>query len=100
MTFTRAGGSLNKLAYSLAGTKYRELMILSFGWRSLLGDLLAERARIRKLSDQVLFVEVKNNVWMQELVLRKSELIKDIKLKFNISLKNIVFSLEWINGRR
>ena len=75
MTFTRAGNSLHDLAFSLAGSKYRELIILVFGWKMLLGDLLAERARILKLERNVLFVSVKNNVWMQELVLRKAEII-------------------------
>jgi len=49
---------------------------------------------------KTVFVSVKNNVWMQELVLRKAEIIKDIKGKFNITLNNIVFSIEWNNNAK
>jgi len=97
MAFSNAGSSFQDIALRLAGTEYRELVVLALGWKDLLGELLAERARIRKLENKTLFVSVKNNVWMQELVLRKAELTRDINRKFNITLNNIVFSLDWIN---
>ncbi|MFC1887913.1 DciA family protein [Candidatus Cloacimonadota bacterium] len=100
MALTRAGSALRDLAFKLAGDEHKNLVVLAFGWRSLLGDILAERAFIIKLENRILFVSVKNNVWMQELVLQKSELIKDIKRKFNIDLKNIVFSMDWENNDR
>jgi Dna[CI] antecedent DciA-like protein len=95
MALTRAGSALKNLAFTLAGTEYRELVTLALGWKELLGEILAERASIRKLDKNILFVTVRDNVWMQELILRRSDLIRDIKRKFNIDLKNIVFSLDW-----
>lgn len=74
--------------------------MLALGWKDLLGELLAERARIRKLENNTLFVTVRDNVWMQELVLRKTQLTRDIKRKFNIALDNIVFSLDWVNHEK
>ena len=98
MALTRAGSALIDLAYKLAGKEHRKLVVLAFGWKNLVGEILAERAFIRKLENRILFVAVKNNVWMQELVLRKPEIIRDIRGKFNIDLKNIVFSLDWVNN--
>ncbi|KQC07189.1 MAG: hypothetical protein APR54_01105 [Candidatus Cloacimonas sp. SDB] len=100
MNFIPAGKTLHDLTFSLAGSKYKELVILAFGWKMLLGELLAERTSLRKLEKNILFVSVKNNIWMQELVLRKSEIIKDVKRKYNIQLKNIIFSLDWANNEK
>jgi predicted nucleic acid-binding Zn ribbon protein len=97
MAFSNAGSSFQDVVLKLAGSEYRELVVLALGWKDLLGELLAERAKIRKLENKILFVSVRDNVWMQELVLRKAELTRDIKRKFNIGLNNIVFSLEWMN---
>ncbi|HCX73377.1 MAG TPA: hypothetical protein DHM37_06655 [Candidatus Cloacimonas sp.] len=94
MSFLFAGDAIKKLVYSIAGEKYRDLVTIRFNWERIVGKLLAERTNLKKLQHQTLFVGVTNNVWMQELVLRKQQIIEDIKLMLGISLKDIVFFLE------
>ena len=64
---------------------------MAFGWRKIVGKLLAERTELKKLEHDVLFVSVLNNVWMQELILRKSQIINDIDSILALKLKEIVF---------
>ncbi|MDY6915311.1 MAG: DUF721 domain-containing protein [Candidatus Cloacimonadota bacterium] len=92
--FVFAGDALKQLLYSIAGEKYKDLVTISINWEGIVGKLLAERTNIKSLRHNTLFVGVSNNVWLQELVLRKQQIIEDIKLTLNIPLKDIVFTLQ------
>jgi len=94
MDFLFAGDAVKKLVYSIAGEKYKDLVTIKFNWDKMVGKLLAERTNLKKLQHETLFVGVSNNVWLQELVLRKQQIMKDIELMLHISLKDIVFMLE------
>ncbi len=93
MTFIQAGNSLQKLVFNIGGPDYEDLLVLAFGWKHIVGNLLAERSWIQKLDNNILFVSATNNVWMQELILRKVKLIQDIESKFKIKLSDIIFFL-------
>ena len=90
----KSGNAVKDLVYSIAGKENHDLIAIAFGWKSIVGDLLAERASIIKLENGVLFIAVTNNVWMQELVLRRSQLISDINRILHVKLSNIVFFLK------
>lgn len=83
-----------KLIYRIAGDEYRDFVTLAFGWKKIVGRLLAQKAELHKLEKKVLFVAVSNNVWMQELILRKFKIIEDIEAILHIGLKDIVFFIE------
>lgn len=89
-----SGGSWRKLVYEIAGDEYHDFVTLAFGWKKIVGNILAQKAEIHKLEKQVLFVSVSNNVWMQELILRKYQIMEDIKLMLHIHLRDIVFFIE------
>ena len=93
MTFIQAGNSLQKLVFNIGGPGYENLLVLAFGWKHIVGKLLAERSWVQKLDNNILFVSTTNNVWMQELILRKIKLIQDIESKFKIKLNDIIFFL-------
>ncbi|MDA3813176.1 MAG: DUF721 domain-containing protein [Candidatus Cloacimonetes bacterium] len=90
----KSGNAVKDLVYSIAGEDNHDLIAIAFGWKSIVGDLLAERASIIKLENGVLFIAVTNNVWMQELVLRRSQLISDVNRMLHVKLSNIVFFLK------
>ncbi len=90
----KSGNAVRDLVYSIAGEENHDLIAIAFGWKSIVGDLLAERASIIKLENGVLFIAVTNNVWMQELVLRRSQLISDVNRMLHVKLSNIVFFLK------
>lgn len=94
MSFFKTGNTVKDLVYSIAGEENHDLIAIAFGWKSIVGNLLAERASIIKLENGVLFIAVTNNVWMQELVLRRSQLINDINRILHVKLSNIVFFLK------
>ena len=91
MAFFEAGNIIKNVVYNIAGSDYKDLVTLVFGWKRLVGKLLSERAKIIKHENKVLFIAVTNNVWMQELILRKYQIIKDIEEKLFIKLDDIIF---------
>jgi len=100
MSFVQAGNVIRNLIYRIAGDKFRNLVVIAFAWKRIVGRLLAEKTKIYKFENNVLFVVVSNNVWMQELVLQKYEILKRIKKELNIELDDIIFFLEIKNSRR
>lgn len=88
-----AGSLFRKLVYTIAGPENRDLVTLSFHWERILGKLLAEKAVVLRIENNVLFVGVSNNVWMQELVLMKRKILFDIKRTCGLKLKNIIFTI-------
>lgn len=90
----KTGNAVKDLVFSIAGEENHDLIAIVFGWKTVVGNLLAERASIVKLENRVLFIAVSNNVWMQELVLRRSQLISDINRVLHVKLSNIVFFMK------
>ena len=100
MSFFKSGNTVKDLVYSIAGEENHDLVAIAFGWKTIVGNLLAERASIVKLENGVLFIAVTNNVWMQELVLRRSKLIGDINRILHVKLSNIVFFIKQNQKRK
>ncbi|HOV16630.1 MAG TPA: DUF721 domain-containing protein [Candidatus Cloacimonadota bacterium] len=75
----------------LAGEKYHNLALIALSWRDIVGDLLAERSYPRKYEHHVLFVEVSNPTWMQELILTKEDLIKRLNERLDLQVNDIIF---------
>jgi len=94
MRFFKTGNVVKDLVFNIAGEENHDLIAVAFGWKKIVGNLLAERASIVKLENGVLFIAVTNNVWMQELVLRRSQLISDINRILHVKLSNIVFFMK------
>jgi len=94
MSLVQAGDKLHDLVYSIAGNEHKDILTLFFNWKKIVGNILSDRASIHKLEHKVLFIAVTNNVWMQELILRKSKIISNIDLILKIKLTDIVFFLK------
>ena len=93
MIFSSTGDSVKNFVYRIAGAKYKDLVTLIFGWESIVGKILSGKSKVVRIEKNTLFVAVVNNVWMQELVLRKDDIKKNIKAKLHVDLEEIVFFL-------
>ena len=51
-------------------------------WREIVGDVVAERCRPGEIKGGMLFIEVENNVWMQEIRFHQRDMIVRIKKRF------------------
>ncbi len=91
MNFTTTDTAIQKLVYKIAGEENRDFISLAFGWKKIVGKLLAERAFIHKIENNTLFVAVTNNVWMQDLVLKKQMIKAKIFAQLKIEIFDIVF---------
>ena len=99
MKFNNAGNAIRDLVFRIAGSQYKDIVAISFCWKSILGNLLSERTILKKIENETLFVAVTNNIWMQELVLSKREIMLQIKRKSGVELNNIIFYLEGNNNK-
>lgn len=86
-----SGNAWKNIVYRIAGEGKRDFVTLAFGWKTIVGKILAERTQLNKIEKDVLFVSVSNSVWMQELILRKEQIRKDIESILKIKLAEIVF---------
>ncbi len=93
--FVSAGDILQNLILNLKDSKFARETKIGFLWQNVVGELLASKTYLRKLTHNVLFVDVYNNAWLQEMLLRKEEFIKKLNkyLEEKERIKNIYFSI-------
>jgi predicted nucleic acid-binding Zn ribbon protein len=64
-------------------------------WEKVAGRKIAERSQAVDVQNETLIVEVENNVWMQELVLLKPQILKKLaKAVKGSPIKDIRFRLK------
>jgi len=74
--------------------KIKGYQIIS-NWENLAGKEIAQSSQPIKIQDKCLFLAVKNNVWANELNLRKGELIEKINREAGEKLiSNILFKAQ------
>jgi len=93
MPLRKAGGLLRDVLINLAGEENRAAVEVALSWRRLVGEPLARRSFVYRLEHDTLLVGVENNVWMQELVLLKQDLLQRLNRLPNVRIKDIRFFL-------
>lgn len=83
--------ALQKLVYSLAGNKYKDLVTIALSWNSIVGKIMAERSSIVKYENSILFIKAVNHAWMQEFVIKKNEILKEFNNRSRVKIKDIIF---------
>ena len=64
-------------------------------WENLVGKEISQSSQPIKIQDKSLFLAVKNNVWANELNLRKGEIIRKINLEAGEEIvSNILFKVQ------
>ncbi|MCK4338470.1 MAG: DUF721 domain-containing protein [Candidatus Cloacimonetes bacterium] len=94
-SFTHIGNIIESLIKDLSQKGFSREIKIGLLWNRAVGGILSKKALINKLENNILFVNVENNVWLQELVLQKSKIIHRInkKLNYQDKIKDIIFSI-------
>jgi len=74
--------------------KFEEARLIQ-GWAEVVGPVIANKSRPRVLRDGILFIEVENSVWMQELWFHQRQIIERLKKEFpKVEVKGIRLEIE------
>ncbi len=74
--------------------RFEEVKLLK-GWERVVGAVIAQKSRPRMLKDGILFIEVENSGWMQELWFRQKQIIDRIKEEYpKVTVKGIRLEIE------
>ncbi len=69
-------------------------------WKEIVGETIAEHTQPRRISNQILFIDVVHSTWMQQLQFLKSDLLKRVNAFLGESLiQDIRFRLGKISPR-
>jgi predicted nucleic acid-binding Zn ribbon protein len=61
--------------------KFEEAKLVK-GWEAVVGAVVASKSRPRTMREGILYIEVENSVWMQELWYRQKQIIERIAKEF------------------
>jgi hypothetical protein len=92
MAFKSVSDYLSEVILQIAGNKYRNYAQIRLRWQEIVGASVAANATPRNFDNGILKVSVKNNIWLQEMVLYKYKIISTYK-KFDLPIKDIIFFL-------
>ena len=94
-SFVKISSIIENLIQNLSDKGFSREIKTAFLWRRIVGDILDNKTRILKLDNNVLYILVENNVWLQELVLKKTEILDQLNAQLDppFQIKNIVSSL-------
>lgn len=93
MGFTSLSRRHNRVVYRIAGDKYRPFIDLYQAWKGIVGELLASRSHPFRFYNSILYVAVQNNAWLQELVLNKTEILRQCRTQTKAEVKDLVFKI-------
>ncbi len=92
--------AMQNLLINTLGEKYRIFITLSLHWRNTVGNYLAKYSQVVKIEKNILFIGVKNNVILQELVLIKDDLKVKINRTLSLNIQEIVFFISDYRSRK
>ncbi len=94
-SFVKISSIIENLIQNLSDKGFSREIKTAFLWRRIVGDILDNKTRILKLDNNVLYILVDNNIWLQELVLKKTEILDQLNSQLDppYQIKNIIFSL-------
>lgn len=82
-----------KTVFRLAGDKYGGFVSVYLAWKSAVGSLLAEKSHPIKYEQNTVYVAVENNTWLQELVLLKAKILKDLAKTTGLDIKDMYYMI-------
>lgn len=82
---------LNQTLARIAGEKYQPFIRLYAGWQDIVGELLASRSHPYRYHDSILYIAVQNNSWLQELYLKKADILRQCRRQIPGEIKDIIF---------
>jgi len=92
-SFVKISSIIENLIQNLSDKGFSREIKTAFLWRRIVGDILDNKTRILKLDNNVIYILVDNNIWLQELVLKKTEILDQLNSQLDppYQIKNIIF---------
>lgn len=91
MSFIHVSTIHQDLVMKIGGARFRSFIILSRSWKDIVGELFASRSHPYRFTKSILYIAVQNNAWMQELYLRKVDILRQCRSKISEDVKDIIF---------
>jgi predicted nucleic acid-binding Zn ribbon protein len=91
VAFSPVSSLLKQVLTQIGGDKYQPFILLYQGWKDVVGELLASRSHPFRFHDSVLYVAVQNNSWLQELYLRKAEILRQCRAMIPQEIRDFIF---------
>ncbi len=91
MALSPVSNQLRRVLTQIGGEKYQPFIRLYQGWKNIVGDLLASRSHPFRFHDSILYIAVQNNSWLQELYLRKGEILRQCRAQIPQEIRDIIF---------
>lgn len=89
--------SIASVLFDIGGDRYHDLIIIALSWKSVVGTYMAEHSSVLKYQNNTLYVGVDSSVWLQEFVLMKQMLLKQVnravEKDIHSRIENLVFLL-------
>jgi predicted nucleic acid-binding Zn ribbon protein len=89
--------NISSVLFQIGGDRYHDLIIIALSWKTVVGAFMAEHSSVLKYQNNTLYVGVDSSVWLQEFVLMKSMIIKQLNKvvakEANSKINNLVFLL-------
>jgi hypothetical protein len=94
-SFTHIGKVIENFIKNLSTQGFSREIKIGILWNKAVGSILSQKTLINKLENDILFVNVENSVWLQELVLQKSKILDRInkKLPLQDKIQDIIFCI-------
>jgi hypothetical protein len=70
--------SISSVLFNIGGDRYHDLIVIALSWKTVVGPYMAEHSSVLKYQNSTLYIGVDSSVWLQEFVLMKSMLIKQL----------------------
>ena len=74
-----AGDVISNMKEVFFGSDAYQFWLFQKKWKAFVGEVLAKESYIGRSERNVLFIYVQNSVWMQELFMRKAEILEKIR---------------------
>jgi hypothetical protein len=94
MPFVRLTDSLPNLLLGIFGNDRKDFITLSLGWRSIVGDYIADRTNVISMKESVIYIGVTNSVILQELVLLKEDITEKIQRRLSLTVNRLYFVMK------
>jgi len=91
---TNTKSEIKNILFRIAGEKYRDLVIIALAWKSVVGEFLSERYKVKNFENKIVFIEAVNHLWMQDFVLYRQMYLKKLREETKLEIENILVMLK------
>jgi len=88
--------SISSVLFKIGGERYHDLIVIALSWKTVVGSFMAEHSSVLKYQNNTLYIGVDSSVWLQEFVLMKRQIIKELNRVVARDIDNKINSLVFL----